>query len=794
MAITPLGIYGFPDVYYDNLVANAATVKYVSTSGNDSNNGNSISTAYLTIGQALSATSGNSGTVTIVILPGTYTLTPGVTANSVDVMFSDGNLPRVFVCSPNQTILQYTASVGNRDCQIVNFQNSGSAIYGATLKRNNNGRTENYMVAFFNGTFAAQRGKFYNCVFSETNAGNRWSIQYDNNGSQTPAVFNCTFYNGANSLSDYSGSSSWAITDSVFNTTVTTNVTLTRVTQSATVNATTYVATGISDRGVWSGTYSWGATISSATDGLTIYAANNAAIANNTSLTDYLFKVQISTSNSSISGNVGYTITGVTSDQISNASLTGNFVVANNFSSNVTFNPSISGNTNVAFSISSTINGNVFFGNIYLINKIVTEYTTSIYPSVLFSTGNSLLLANSAPLNLAGGNWTVECWVSPNGTYTSNNVFFSKRTNVTSSTTSYQGYLNLTTGNISFSNGSPTFVSSTTLSPNTWSHVAYTYNGSNVSIFVNGNSVYTTPVTIADTSGNFVIGAFQGNNSNNFYPESFLGYMRDLRVTKGVAIYTGNFSVPTKPLNVAQISGTNVASTVSANTSLLALQTSSVQLDFDEYQSTIFITNSAPVTSNYNPYTYNPSITGTYGFTFNGNSSIPYIVTLYDTSNANGNISYTISGVNSNAISNLSLTGNIQMYQGKGALTITPSLGIANISNASISILADGFYSNANLTVGTLTIDTSTQGMNNYLSNANVALYDLGNSNLGESLIFANYSSSDTRIPLDTTINGVVTNLGNANVALLPTYSATDGVPITSGGTTATPTQIWTMS
>jgi len=258
-----LGPYGFPDSYNDIVVA-SSSVKYVSAAGSNSNDGNTVTTPYLTIAQALSATSAISTSVTIVILGGTYTVTPGVATATADAIagLSDNNLPRKFVCCPGQTTIQWTDSGGQRDSTMVDFRNAGSALYGAILLRNNNGRTTTYTVAFFNSSTAGtQRGSFYNCVFRETNANNAWSFQYDNSGTQSPKIYNTTFYVGAAPSADWSNSASLVMSDSVFNVAnFTSPGTRTNVGYSATINATTYVATGITTQGVYSGTYSWTAT------------------------------------------------------------------------------------------------------------------------------------------------------------------------------------------------------------------------------------------------------------------------------------------------------------------------------------------------------------------------------------------------------------------------------------------------------------------------------------------------------------------------------------------------------
>ena len=45
--------------------------------------------------------------------------------------------------------------------------------------------------------------------------------------------------------------------------------------------------------------------------------------------------------------------------------------------------------------------------------------------------------------------------------------------------------------------------------------------------------------------------------------------MTNVRVVKGVCVYTGNFTTPTAPLQATQPAGTNIAAITSTSTSLL---------------------------------------------------------------------------------------------------------------------------------------------------------------------------------------------------------------------------------
>ena len=108
-------------------------------------------------------------------------------------------------------------------------------------------------------------------------------------------------------------------------------------------------------------------------------------------------------------------------------------------------------------------------------------------------------------------------------------------------------------------------VGNTTMSINTWYHVAasITSGTGNIKLFVNGNqqtiSGTSTISNRAGTSGVTTIG--QWNTSR----EVFYGYMSNIRIVSGTAVYTSNFTPPTSPLTA--IAGTvllmNTPNTVS---------------------------------------------------------------------------------------------------------------------------------------------------------------------------------------------------------------------------------------
>lgn len=309
-----LNLYNFPDAYDSLVDAFTGTIKYISAStGSNINTGNSISTPYLTIDYALAQNTSATPTM-FVILAGTYTLTATSVAGASTGLFDNGN-HREFVCAPGRVIIQHTASNADRDCTIFSFSNTNSKIYGAIIKRNNNDRTTNYTVAYFKNGSA--KGNFYNCVISETNANNAWSYQYDNYGTNNLALRNCTFYNLAAPIGNYSNAGTCLTIDSVFNTTITTGGTETNVLKSQTVNNTTYATTGVTTAGVYSGTYAW--------NGSTTYDPGFGPLTPATVVSGST--INLTYYHSTSSATVNYTITGISSADINNTPLTGSLTV-----------------------------------------------------------------------------------------------------------------------------------------------------------------------------------------------------------------------------------------------------------------------------------------------------------------------------------------------------------------------------------------------------------------------------------------------------------------------------------
>lgn len=154
-------------------------------------------------------------------------------------------------------------------------------------------------------------------------------------------------------------------------------------------------------------------------------------------------------------------------------------------------------------------------------------------------------------------NWTIELWIKPNS-LSSGFALISHRTSDTTSEGMYW-YMDPSSGELGYfvanDSGGWQIVSHMTglyLTEDAWNHVALVRNGDTVTCYLEGTGE-SSPVTISGSiaaTGPFNIGA--GSDEDNYSPvygTSIMpdGYIDEIRVTIGSAIYTSNFSPPTSP-------------------------------------------------------------------------------------------------------------------------------------------------------------------------------------------------------------------------------------------------------
>jgi hypothetical protein len=156
-------------------------------------------------------------------------------------------------------------------------------------------------------------------------------------------------------------------------------------------------------------------------------------------------------------------------------------------------------------------------------------------------TGDYLYGKNTRLLDIGSGDFTIEGWLYPTTSGTTRAIVSQFNTNGTGP--GWTSYLK-TTNVIEFYGGSGTITvtGTTAVSANAWSHFAICRYGSTITIYVNGvaGGTGTNSSFSDDTTGPVEVGARGGAGSI-----PFTGYIDDLRITKGIARYTSNFTPPT---------------------------------------------------------------------------------------------------------------------------------------------------------------------------------------------------------------------------------------------------------
>ncbi|NDF13174.1 MAG: LamG domain-containing protein, partial [Proteobacteria bacterium] len=156
--------------------------------------------------------------------------------------------------------------------------------------------------------------------------------------------------------------------------------------------------------------------------------------------------------------------------------------------------------------------------------------------------------ASDASLSPGSGDYTIEGWVYPTNTDGPRAIFSKNGGDDNNEFVVYVfnglSYIVCTYSGTNWTNDGG--FGSESIPENTWSHVAMVKGGSTVSVYVNGIlSQQTTISTIAEGSAPLRIGA-EGNIG-----QSFVGYIDEVRIIKGTAVYTENFTPPEFPFGMS---------------------------------------------------------------------------------------------------------------------------------------------------------------------------------------------------------------------------------------------------
>jgi len=180
-------------------------------------------------------------------------------------------------------------------------------------------------------------------------------------------------------------------------------------------------------------------------------------------------------------------------------------------------------------------------------------YSPTIHGGSAFldGSGDTLTYPADPPSDLSGTiDYTIEAWVYLTGYGSSADVSFSIINRF--EPVGGAGYLygiiggGADQGKVKFygTGGSINLLSTNQVPIQSWNHLALVKNGTNYTHYLNGvvNGTATTATTVNTSSNSVKIGQYGG------YSDTFKGYLTNLRVVKGTAVYTSAFTPPTSQL------------------------------------------------------------------------------------------------------------------------------------------------------------------------------------------------------------------------------------------------------
>lgn len=195
-----------------------------------------------------------------------------------------------------------------------------------------------------------------------------------------------------------------------------------------------------------------------------------------------------------------------------------------------------------------------------------TEYSAATNGGSYYfdGTGDYISVPNSADFQFGAGDWTIEGWIYPTS-FASYNIIADFGYGSPNTLRSFNLYTHATTGLLRLAqsstgsnNSDPVGGFGVSLKLNEWQHIAVVRSGATITCYYNGVASATTiaALDLYATSRNLLI----GTQSDLAYYHN--GYISGLRMVKGSAVYTSNFTPATLPATAITntkllLSGTN---------------------------------------------------------------------------------------------------------------------------------------------------------------------------------------------------------------------------------------------
>jgi hypothetical protein len=248
-----------------------------------------------------------------------------------------------------------------------------------------------------------------------------------------------------------------------------------------------------------------------------------------------------------------------------------------------------------------TRNGNTTQGTFTPFSQ--TGWSTSFIP-------NSALGVTLPSGGLGSGDFTLEYWFYPTSLYNYITIFSTTR-----GSTGFNVGTDVDGLVVWYSSGARQ-IAAGKISLFQWQHIAYVRTGTTLTAYLNGVSIGTATVSTNFSTTSANIGSLDASS------EFITGYVNNLRVVVGTAVYTSNFTPSTQPL------------TAVTNTRLLTCQSNRF-VDNSANNLAISITNGTPSVQAFSPFVPTVITPTTYSNWFDGTGD--YLSTASGTSLSSGN-------------------------------------------------------------------------------------------------------------------------------------------------------------
>lgn len=351
-------------------------------------------------------------------------------------------------------------------------------------------------------------------------------------------------------------------------------------------------------------------------------------------------------------------------------------------------------------------------------------------------TGDTLTIASSTPNQFGSGDFTIETWYYCSGAIsTSGQHLFFRRTTAAALGLIFQvdnSKLNLLAGDTNIGGWEVNISSTTTLTANRWYHLAMSRSGSSWKIFVDGvqEASINASFTIAEETGNITIGT------------NITGYLSNLRVVKGTAVYTSNFTPPTSPVtaiaNTSLLLNATNAGIVDASrkSNLYTVGNAQVRTDVVKFDKSMYFDGTGDYITALNPtplgsgnftvecwfYCTTALFYGTLFSTDDGTNSANGIRLVTGSSNNKLAIGVGSSGIlESSSTFSLNVWNHVAMVRNNGVITLYlngVSVGtVSNSTNFSLNNYIVGRYGNDFYWIGYIEDLRVTVGLARYTTN-----------------------------------------------------------------------------